>query len=468
MGTKKTKWRGIFFQGLAFSFLGSQVPCPAYGAEAKTGDTIDMARIGSHQWIEEKVKTYPELEWLLGEDVEHTQEGASSQQESSWSKNLKGQHYPEFERTMATFVNFYLVLKGGDDAFQQFIASQPPEEALTRENFDLFHAYARKVAGNDQNNLKTIEADLLLGDMGKTPTARRLAKEHSIDERDHDIFLGQCLEKCPQIFPTFLTLSPTIQKELKESAGLIHFGHVAHLEGGPEILKKLKESNLLARNPKAFDLAMLTYMLDVSGARAHETNRGAKSFTNKTFLGINGMKDALYKLSEGSEEEAISAYVAYRASLLGLDPENKEDAVLTRLGAMMRLFTLEEGSALKEAYQNLKDNDQKNAITQTFAPLTIREERTPTYIPAVFVNFIDAAIKQGYSRDKAIQKCIQDAVAKIAAFLQTYREGKANQPYSPDKTLNFNKVAGQVRDNAEAFNTHNLTIDKDWNVTLVQ
>lgn len=136
-----------------------------------------------------------------------------------------------------------------------------------------------------------------------------------------------------------------MQADLRESTGLIHFGHVTHLEGGPEILNKLKDSGLVSSNPKAFDLQVLTYMMDVSGARAHESNLGSKSFTNKTFLAINGMKDALHKLAEGSQEEALTSYVDFRVDLLGLDPKKKEDRVLGRMGAMMRLFTPEEPSS---------------------------------------------------------------------------------------------------------------------------
>ncbi|WP_032114251.1 hypothetical protein, partial [Candidatus Paracaedibacter symbiosus] len=31
--------------------------------------------LGSEEWVKAKVKTYPELEWLLDSNVQHTQEG---------------------------------------------------------------------------------------------------------------------------------------------------------------------------------------------------------------------------------------------------------------------------------------------------------------------------------------------------------------------------------------------------------
>jgi len=424
-----------------------------------------LGNIGSLEWVQEKIKTYPELSWLLSKDVEHTQEGTPIQQENSWSIKLKGAFYPEFERTMATLVNLYLILDGSDRAFNRFVASQPKEDALTKESFEKLHHYALKTTVSHTDGLKAVEIDLLLGDMGKTATARKLAKEFSIEEHDHDLFLGECLKKCPQIFPTFLTLSPALQEELKASTALVHFGHFSHLEGGPEILMKLRYSRLITSNPKALNLQLLAHALDISGARAHEDNRGSKAFTNKIFLSWNGMKDVLSELKLGSEKDVISRYVKFRAGLLGLDPTQKEDCMLVRIGALMRLFTPEEGQAMKKAYYALEDN-QKEIVAEAFDPFTPRQERTPTYIPALLVNFLNTTIKHCLTKEEAIQSCLQEGVVAVASFLKDYREGKLNRPYLPNMTLNFNKAAGQVKDNFKIFSTHTFSIAQGWNVIL--
>lgn len=466
MSQNAIKWGQVLLQALVICFLGSQ-NLRGFHMSEDTEQLNNLDAIGSIGWVKAKVEAYPELSWLLSEEVEHTQEGTPSQQENSWSIKLKGTLYPEFERTMATMVNLYLIIDGGDIAFNRFIESQPVEEALTRENFEKLHQYALATIKDHPDGLQAIEIDLLLGDMGKTPKARELAKAFSIEERDHDIFLGECLKKCPHIFPTFLNLSETLQKELKESTALVHFGHVSHLEGGPEILSKLKASGLVATNPKALDLQLLAYMLDVSGARAHETNRGAKTFTNRTFFTLNGMKDALYKLSEGTEKDAISHYVNFQCNLFGLESDKQEDCVLARIGSLMRFFTPEEGQAMKNAFQPL-ESTQKDIIIEAFDPFTIREERTSTYIPALLINFLNSATQQGLSREEAIQRCIKEGVTAIATFLKDYRNGQSNQPYSPSMTLNFNKAAGQVRDNFNIFSTHTFSIDQHWNAILVE
>lgn len=434
-----------------------------WGSTATKGELLE--KIGSQKWIQEKIEIYPELSWLLSEDVEYTQEGTLSQQENSWSRQLKGSHYPEFERTMAAFVNLHLILDGSEIAFERFIEVQPKDEALTKDNFDKLHQYALTIVGPQDEFLKTLEIELLLGDMGKTQHARNLAKEFAIKERDHDLFLSKCLKKCPHIFPSFNTLSLDIQRDLTASTGLAHFGHITQLEGGPEMLKNLVSSDIANTNPKALDMQIFGYMLDVSGARAHEINRGSKSFTNKNFVIINAVRDSLFKLSFCSASEVLSEYLKFQAQLFKFDPSETKGQVLSRLCAMMRLFAYEEGLALKEAYEKLAEH-QQNTLNQVWNPFKVHQEKTPTYIPTILINFLDFGVKQGLTKKEALQKCLHESVVSIASFLKNYREDKANQPYSPKKVLNFNKVAGQVKDNLEIFSTHIFFIDQDWNVIL--
>jgi hypothetical protein len=54
----------------------------------------------------------------------------------------------------------------------------------------------------------------------------------------------------------------------------------------------------------------------------------------------------------------------------------------------------------------------------------------------------------------------------IAYILGQYRTGKTNQPYSADMTLNFNTVAGQLRDKPDLATTRAFSIDGKGNVKL--
>jgi hypothetical protein len=223
---------------------------PEEQREAITSVSIPAVHeLTSTDWVQHKLLCYPELRWLLDSEVQHTQEGTSHSFEHSWSLRIEGRHYPEFERTMLSMAVLYLILDGDDEAYEKFTFLQSEGMKLSRESFSQLHAFAKQVIRIDTQQLQAIEVNLLLGDMGKTRIARQKAKEYGVVEPDHDLFLEACLEKCPQIFPTYIKQSSEIQAKIKDVSGLVHFGHVAHVEGGPEILTKLKMSRILEREP---------------------------------------------------------------------------------------------------------------------------------------------------------------------------------------------------------------------------
>ncbi|MBA3813833.1 MAG: hypothetical protein H0X26_05000 [Alphaproteobacteria bacterium] len=293
-----------------------------------------------------------------------------------------------------------------------------------------------------------------------------MAEEYKISEPDHDHFLAACTKECPHIFPTFQVLGSEIQSKIKNMTGLLHFGHVHHVEGSPSMLTKLKNSAILQNDPSAFDFEILTHICDVSAARGHEDNRGSKVLTENTFRAIESVKNSLHHLAAHSEEEALKQYLLERADELGLDSNNQsQQFVLARLGVMMRLFSKEKGKALETGYQSLS-KDQRAFLNSELNPLIVRNERTPTYVPAVLVNLLSTYSKQGLSKDKAIKKCLQDGATCLANIFHQYRNGQANQPYTPTLTLNFNKVAGQLRDQPALLRNATFSIDKDGHVEI--
>src|SRR5690606_35008786 len=154
-----------------------------------------LEALGSKKWVKEKLETYPELTWLLDKNVQHTQEGKVEQFSHSWSKQLTGSHYPEFERTILSLVCLYLIADGTEAAYERFTNLQSPAEKLTHESFKNLHHFAQTVIKNDSHILQALEINLILGDMGKTKIAHQKAEKFGISEADHDLFLDECLAK---------------------------------------------------------------------------------------------------------------------------------------------------------------------------------------------------------------------------------------------------------------------------------
>lgn len=82
-------------------------------------------------------------------------------------------------------------------------------------------------------------------------------------------------------------------------------------------------------------------------------------------------------------------------------------------------------------------------------------------------NFSMCAEWLGLDKNDDIQHCLQEGVTFIANVLHQYRNGKANRPYDPTLTFNFNKVAGQVRDQPNLLKDPRVSIGKDGHVEIM-
>lgn len=202
--------------------------------------TLDLS------WVSQLLNTYEELHWLADENVRKTEEGISTTTHDNWSEPLFGKKYDEFERSIASLVCYQSILNGSDADYVSMTEAQPNAQRLTREAFSCLHSELHDLLNNHpkltaSEMQQAIKMALILGDMGKAQTARERAKVFQVEDPDHDDFITHALNACPQIFPSYQSLPVASQKLIAQASGLAHFGHVAHLEGGPEILSKLKK-----------------------------------------------------------------------------------------------------------------------------------------------------------------------------------------------------------------------------------
>lgn len=424
---------------------------------------IDLNQVGTLAWVENLLQTYPELAWLLDEKVAITQEGKQQAKSSSWSYQLKGQQFPEFDRTILSIVNLYLLTEGSRAAYQRFASIQKEDERLSWNEFQSLHHFAQEVIKDNPARFHALMVNLLMGDMGKTAGARELAKTFAITEPDHDLFLEACLVKCSQIFPTFQKLPFLDQQLIKEIVGLVHFGHVTHLEGSPKaMLAKIKQSDVLAKQGRPFDFQILMHFCDVAAALGHVDNQGSLILVHDTYRALMAVKTMLDELSKQSETSAVKKYLSLRAQWVGLPLKRDRDYLLTRLACMVRLFDANSGQLLIASWNKLTQQ-QKQLLIENFHPLKEFSGMTPTYVPAVFVNIY----KNEPNKAQAIGIIMTKALPFVTKVMSDFRHNQTSVKFDPTLTINFNKVAGQVRDNVSILDNADYIIHEDGLVEIV-
>ncbi|MBX9744862.1 MAG: hypothetical protein K2X08_06610, partial [Chlamydiales bacterium] len=331
----------------SFSLDGKESPSP-FGYSLTP---MILSPIEGKMWVEQCVQQHPEVLWLANSEVHKTEEGQATLQ-GTYSEQLFGQKYIEFDRTIMTLHCLKLLLDGSEKAYATFTAAQPENGKLSSESFQMLHLQGQNILKSRWGGMSELqmadamETALVLGDIGKSEKARALFNPYGIKAPDHDDFYGEAMQIIfhnPKLCPSFAKLPTSAKKLLSKIANLAHYGHVTHLEGGLGMFAKLKESGVPSTDPIALSFDLFVHTCDVAGALGHVNNQSSIVYTESTHQAMQAMAEAVRVLSHPntSKLDAYNAYLSVRASWLGLDSNDSFDRVLTRVGAMLRLFTLE-------------------------------------------------------------------------------------------------------------------------------
>lgn len=440
----------------------------------KAAQPLVFSKIEGATWVKKCTEQYPEILWLADEKVKKTEEGSASAK-APYSEQLFGKVYPEFDRTLMTLHCLRLILDGSEKAYQQFTDAQPSGVKLSKESFNKLHSEGMSLVklGYDgldpEEMVQAMEAALVLGDIGKSEKARSVFTPYGAHAPDHDDFHGevlQILKQNPELSPTFKKLPFAAQHLLIQTANLIHYGHVTHLEGGPNMFNRLYESGLAASFPTAVGFDFFVHTCDVAGALGHVNHHSSLVYSELTHKAMQAVAEASSVLvnAEKTPTDAYNAYLAIRASWLGLDPSNRADRALTRMGAMLRLFTPEEGALLKKAMAQLDPQLQMQIVEQ----LDVREgeelARTPTYMPAVLVNLSNNE-QLGNTREERISQAVILGLPFLSRVLEQHQQALAENKADPEIPLNFNKAAA-VAKSAPKTLLNEFRIDREGTVEI--
>jgi hypothetical protein len=427
------------------------------------------------QSVNRIVLQYPEITWLANAEVRKTEEDQASV-DKPYSEQLYSQKFIEFDRSLMSLHCLRLILDGSEKSYQEFTAAQPNNVKLSKESFQKLHEQGMSLLKANYHHMspremqQALETALVLGDMGKSEKARKIFKRFGANASDRDDFHKQAisiLKNNPRLSRSFSRLSYSAKQLLIKTANLAHYGHITHLEGGPSMFTQLKQSTIPATDPLALSFDLFVHTCHVAGALGHVNNSSSIVYTEPTHRAMQAMAEACSILSDltKTEADAYDAYLTVRASWLGLNPSDRDDRVLTRIAAMLRLFTSEEGAVLKNAILQLSSEDCNRIVSQLDVHLGEEVGRTPTYMPAVLVNLYNNK-DLGETPTERLSQAVIRGLPFIARVLEQQHQKLQQHQANPEIPLNFNKVAGIAKSTPDLLQTHSFTIDTDGNVAL--
>jgi hypothetical protein len=441
-------------------------------AQTTSTHSAALSSLQGKSWAEKCVQLHPEVLWLADAQVRKTEEGHATA-EAPYSEQIFGQKFMEFDRTLMTIHCLKLILDGSEKAYQEFTAAQPKESKLSWESFLSIHRQGQQLLKSNWNGLsatqmtEVLETGLVLGDIGKSEKAREFFKSYGIGAPDHDDYheeLMSVLAKHPELCTSFARLPKAGKELLLKTANLAHFGHITHLEGGPSMFTKLKESEIAFHDPIALAVALFEQTCDVAGAGGAVNKNSSIVYTEQTHKAMTAMAESVKVLAnpKATEWDAYSYYSTVRASWAGLPPE---DRVGAKTCAMMRLVTLEEGLLIKSSLSQLDPSDRDLVERYFDVKRKVLLGRTPTYIPAVLVNLMNNPAL-GSTRDDRLKKALILGLPFTAKVLEKHQEMIISDQIDAKVPLNFNKVAGVAKSAPDLLTKGSFSIDQDGNVLI--
>jgi hypothetical protein len=427
----------------------------------------------SLDWIKKVLITTPELKLYAQDGICCCSECDDQIEHYSWSKELYGYHYPEFDRTVLSVWCLRAFYNGSKAAWLEFIAHQPADNALKWESFQKIHneltQFVEDYQGLDRDQvLKTMEAYLILTDIGKTPFAQKKCREKNISINDYKDFFQHSLHHFPELYPTLKTLSYPSLQLLLHSAFPIQMSKIRHLEGHSGMFSRLVESKLILNDVDAFNFFYLCDLCDTAAFLGQKNVDGSSFLTESMYQANCLAKQACENTANYNELEVYKEYLEQRGKIFNFDSTQKIDRVLTIIAAMLRLYQPDHGLMLKQAFANLDLYQQVLIISQFDLRFNDCLRCTPSYIPAVLNNiFHNKAFSQAPIQER-LEKTFVIGLPFIAKVLKEYRTTLplATTRIDPNDchlkanfSLNFCFVAKQVISNPYVLNHAKYMID---------
>lgn len=312
------------------------------------------------------------------------------------------------------------LLRQGKITHLDFIAAQPKDKPysppLSESDYEIL---TQRFEGYDELKHETLRVATVISSVYSEKAKQEANRVLGVGKWSEDSveFFADAfkdIEKAKQMFPLVNKLfekykNPADQKRIQAYlqtafSHATHYRHMLYTEGSSKMFRQFLtdfKAGKITRD--TFNFLISYWTINIAGFRAQMDKlvKGSSYLTANTFKGMRALEKQLERVftePDVTEAQILEAYLDERAAFLQLDaleergevlkgvtfaPEEKR--FLAHVGAMMRLYTPEEGGVLALGYKRIPD-----AYKANYAKLYFNYDlATPTYGPAVFQNGIN-------------------------------------------------------------------------------
>ena len=388
-------------------------------------------KIGSEAWIEQKVRQYPELLWL----VEPSSAGASLKAPSGtiFSPLLFQKKVPAFDVAVRSLIHLHLLVQGSRQAYAQLIQLQANESPLTFKQFLSLHKQLTLFLNSPKefyDSIKVLETAIILRHLGCSSRAVTTFKPY-FSETQREAFYTKALHVLhtfPELSPSFARLSPEQKTLFFSLRKLANYDELLALTNTPSF--QLLSVGRSQRALLALDLYL--YALDFCG------EQGLSSQFHMNFAPLQSMLQQY-----ATVEEAFSRYFTYRANRLGFDGTSRTDMALVRLATLLDLSS-SEAAILTTSFKSLSPEDAEGLVNSFYTNKGDSLALSLRGLPAL-ISELTRTAHGNTSAEARSQHIYATTLSLVAKSLRTHKDMQNKQILPKDVVLDFSNTAASCQ-----------------------
>ncbi len=352
-------------------------------------------------------------------------------------------------QTLCSLQCFQWILDGSDSSYEEMTKNQPSSLCLQKKSFSLLHQLAISLLHSHPQFSKQQMQSLFVKAL--------LLKSLESDENFYSLQERRSL---------LFSLSAEEAQFLQASYNLDNFEQMLYLEGGATIFCPIKQRLLANKDALlSLDFALLFSFCSLSAEKSSLRSSSFLSLTQKDYLAFETVWESCHLLSlpKKRAEDAYLFCIEKRAQLLHWEVKKSNDHAMVRLSALLRIFSPQEGSLLKETFRSLSFADRESILLpfkeKTGASLLSKN------LSSLLIGLFDDPLS-GESPKEKLNNIVTQVLPFIAHIIKDATEQTELGLLDPHVYLDFQSASLCAKEHLLDPSELSYQIDKQGNVLL--
>lgn len=349
----------------------------------------------------------------------------------------------EVVRALTRLYCMQLLRSGSQEDYEDFVASQVNQNITNSLTFASFKKLSKHLQNLSQADYGLLETATILSAVSLSKYAANLAQfmpQNPQLANDNLEFLATTLRNDADIYP----LARSISNENSAAKKVLYilfppqtnFRHMLYAEGGVGMFKYLRtmiKHQYISQ--QEIDLWYAHWIVNIAGFRGHVSQRGSLYLSESVFQSMTFLKSKIDHMLHSPNYDPLIPYLEYRADLLGLNNLPQQQKItLAHLGAMLRMYNVTDGNALRVAFYALSAQQQKQITDYFNQGLQDNDRPAVTYFPALYSNTLNLV-------NGDTSSALNIALPIYSNALSLYTKRIRNKELNAGIALNFNKLS---------------------------